>query len=331
MLAKRLAVLACLAAPIIDAVLTAAGADQEDYRTVQSGGDSRQLTVPSLRQEEDSREKEYDDDNYNYDNENIMIDHSYDDEDALIVKNREELKRTHLEATGRDLSDDDIDGAIRSAHERGFQIVAPGQNVTWEEGGSRKLLAQKKNYVFVSGLSPGWDENYGRNEFYCAAVKKINWKTMRPKKGERLVLSDCFKTNDAQILFNYQTLGRLMAVKILDIIGQKDWCLETRNNSTSKLYINRCELSNVLQQFSFDDTQKTWGLEVIKNEIPGKCFTAKPPKAGKNGGGRIQLQNCTDTGRTREAQVFRPCEIRSGCTFDGTTNFLNCDLEARCS
>ena len=326
MSAKRLVVLACLVAPILDAVLTAANADREDNRAVPKGADTRRgySGRSSMRREEGRREEEYDDDDYNY-----------HDEDTLIAKNRKELKRMYLEATGRELMDDDIDGAIRSAHERGLQIVATGWDAVWEEEGrllegggqaySRKLLATNKDYVFVSGLSPGWDENYGRNEFYCAAVKKIKWRTMRPKRGERIVLSDCSDTSEASTSFRYNA-GKDIKAKKIDTVAH-NWCLETRNNSTSKLYINHCDIFNPLQLFAFDDAKKTWGLE---NGEPNKCFTAEPPKSRRKGKGSIKLQNCTEEGRTREAQVFRPCETKTGCTFDAVTNFLVCDLEARC-
>ena len=57
----------------------------------------------------------------------------------------------------------------------------------------RRRIASKTKGVLVTGLSPGWDWNSGRNKFYCVGIDDLG-KDRLPKRRKRLVTKDCAKT-----------------------------------------------------------------------------------------------------------------------------------------
>ena len=67
----------------------------------------------------------------------------------------------------------------------------------------------------VSSIS--WCDNPRRNKLYCTYVKKIQWKMIHPKRGQKLTLSNCCGSSEENIHFKYMTSLDLLDANIDDI------------------------------------------------------------------------------------------------------------------
>ena len=283
---------------------------------------------------------------YNYNGGNVLrprhLSGPESDEETNI--DREELKERYLREAGRELTDVEIDTAVEEARRRAHpKRFGPGREprLTNETDGTlisrsleerrRKLVVSKnRDYVLVSGASPGWYENPGRNEFYCASVKKIERRTLRPKRGQKLTLSDCYDTPEPNIHFEYKASLELVAVKIDGFAHI--WCLGVKNvNSDSKIQIDHCDTMDDKQLWDLYENDNTWQPNILVTSPQKKCVTAHPIKSASRGGGKLKLKDCSVDPPVRSAQVFYACESVTNCDFDEALGFLECILEERCT
>ena len=268
------------------------------------------------------------------------------EEEQEITSNHAEWKRRHLEVTGNELTDEDIDEAIRSAKERGPQRFGEGYQVyltknitgleefyrpTIEEeveimGRRRTAVAAKSKGVLVSGLSPGWEWNSGRNEFYCVGINDLG-KDKLPKSRARLEMKDCYKTRYELISLEY-TVHREIVFNDLDQTSW-NWCAGAKNARKSGINVDICDFEDEFQVWDLLTNDNTWRPDVEGNN----CVEAKPSKSAAGGGGRLKIRQCTNKDKNRQAQVFLWCKQISKCVFDKDTGFMKdtCYLEDDCT
>ena len=266
---------------------------------------------------------------------------NHEKERESVAYNREEIKHLHFEATGKELTEEDIDAAIKEARN-----IGPGR---WEEGYKRnyvqnitdmpenhihidkqgrrfmQLVPKSDNAILVSGLSPGWPHNSGRSKFYCVTIDDIQEDGL-PKKKEKLVLKDCKDVFDEQTSVQYSSSSRELKFALDGLYWE--WCVGASNRK-SKMYVDICDEKNPLQVWDLFKTDNTWRPDVDTS----RCVTATPPKAGRRGGGKLKLTKCSQEDKKREAQVFIYCIERKQCTFIPATDKLKltCKFEDDCT
>ena len=268
-------------------------------------------------------------------------------ESEVIANNRRELRRIHEETTGGELTERDIDEAISEAHSR----VLNG--VDNDGGDAQKRLFDRENFRFVkdvndvheisapyfdregrqwhrslaasadlviSGNSPGWDHNFGRNEFYCVAIKEIGY-DYQPQEGTGLVLRECYRTRQEMIALTYAS--KEFVFNGVDGVYW-DWCATAANPKKSKLFVAHCDVTNPLQLWNLfnTDSSGTWRPDIDAS----RCVSA-----GKKNE-KLKLKKCSDKDKKREAQTWVYCRQVTACAFDSDTNLIkvDCKLENVC-
>jgi len=261
-------------------------------------------------------------------------------ESELVTNSRRKLRRLHLEATGKELTEENIDAAIDKArteatgrweeeYERtfvqNFTNIGEHQVHTSKKGRRWTQVVASKDGILISGLSPGWPHNTGRNEFYCVGIDDIGHNNL-PDQKTKLVLLDCRKTFKEQIGLTYK--DKEIIFNELDGVFW-DWCATASNARKSKIFVNQCDFVDPFQVWSLLTDDNTWRPDVDKT----KCVSAKPPSAGRSGGGRLKLATCSKNEKKREAQVFIYCEQKTKCEFDTVTDKikLDCKIQDECT
>lgn len=264
--------------------------------------------------------------------------------DEEAARNRADLKRRYFEFHGKELTEEMLENAIAEARERGpkrfeegyemrLTRALPGLEEHVQEHAVHPRTGRKLQVIgngagiIVSALSPGFRWNYGRNEFYCAGFDEIAPKFL-PKVGTKLTMLDCYNTPIEQINVDYTVDGELLFDFIDGVYW--DWCASTKNVRKGRLTCDKCDITDPLQQWNIlSDTASdgTWR----PRDDDFRCVTGKPPKSGKNGGGRLKLTSCTTKKKSRQAQTFVYCRDSSNCDIDDASGYIDCIIQDQCS
>lgn len=260
-----------------------------------------------------------------------------------IEYNRADLKRRYFEFHGVELTDEMLDKAVADAREKGpkrfeegykmrLKAKLPGLEEHQEEHSvhretGRRLQTVTRGFgIIVSALSPGWQWNYGRNEFYCAGFDEIK-PPFLPKEGTKITMLDCYNTRYEQISIQYTNDDELIFPDIDGVYW--DWCSATNNARKGKLRCERCDITDPLQQWTLldaDSSDGTWR----PREDDFRCVTGRPPKSGRDGGGRLKLRACSTKKKTRQAQTFVFCRDTGNCDINDDSGFIDCIIEDEC-
>mmetsp|Transcript_42481 Transcript_42481/g.128915 ORF Transcript_42481/g.128915 Transcript_42481/m.128915 type:complete len:416 (-) Transcript_42481:271-1518(-) len=285
-----------------------------------------------------------------------MLERRAEKEHAEVLKNRADLKREYYEKIGKELTDAMIDVALDEAweerpkwFENGHKLHLVSKIPGLEEHytpPSRKLRSKRMLQVnevtqgdkgmLVSALSPGWDWNYGMNEFLCVGFDQIK-PSFLPKPRQKVKMVDCQLTPALQTGMKYTSNN--------DIVWQNtdkifwDWCVETNKVRNGMIRVDTCKLDNPLQQWLLVHVKGqsgkvgdgTWRSLVDENY----CVTGKPSKAGRQGGGRLKMSKCTSRGKRRMAQTWIWCkDINSKCEIevdkDNDSGYIDCSIKTEC-
>eukprot|EP00568_Trieres_chinensis_P013038 CAMPEP_0183299910 /NCGR_PEP_ID=MMETSP0160_2-20130417/6496_1 /TAXON_ID=2839 ORGANISM="Odontella Sinensis, Strain Grunow 1884" /NCGR_SAMPLE_ID=MMETSP0160_2 /ASSEMBLY_ACC=CAM_ASM_000250 /LENGTH=306 /DNA_ID=CAMNT_0025462235 /DNA_START=147 /DNA_END=1067 /DNA_ORIENTATION=+ len=248
----------------------------------------------------------------------------------MVVANRLEVKRSHFEKTGVELTDEDIDEAIereRERHER--EGIVPRkvftENVTGFEHlyepdflTSRKLQTiGGSQFSLVSARSPGWSWNRGRNEFYCMGISDVNSDQL-PDENTPLTLHNCLTTPKELISMRYVGTDYITFDQLDTTFF--DWCISAitkkknngyyggyypirglggNNNNKKKKKKKKNggrKSKRVVVQSCSDDPYQAWWLRRDDStfrlqEDVNLCVTASR-NAGQQGGGKLTLERC---------------------------------------
>jgi len=280
-----------------------------------------------------------------------------EEEHAEVLKNRANLKREYYEKIGEELTDAMMDAALDKAWDERpkwfedghkFHLVSkiPGLEEHYTPP-SRKLRSKRMLQVnevtqgdkgmLVSALSPGWDWNYGMNEFLCVGFDQIK-PSFLPKPGQRLKMIDCKLAPALQSGLKYTSSNELKWQNADKIFW--DWCIETNKVRNGVLKVDTCKSENPLQQWllvhvkgqSSKVGDGTWRPLVDET----RCVTGYPSKAGQQGGGRIKLSSCTTQGKNRMAQTWIWCkDVTNKCEIEvdpgNDSGYIDCSIKTECA
>mmetsp|Transcript_21119 Transcript_21119/g.42572 ORF Transcript_21119/g.42572 Transcript_21119/m.42572 type:complete len:314 (-) Transcript_21119:150-1091(-) len=259
--------------------------------------------------------------------------------------NRALLKEEYYHRTrGGTLTDEDIDAALANATVNVvFTRPIPGYEDYYQEykeaeasfaarGGRRRLQVGVVNpsHILISLYSPGWLHNFGRNEYYCIGIDKINTKTKMPWKRNKLTMLPCEQPSILeQIGLIYDTRFTTIEFAIQSSDIWWPWLITVNNPRSGKLFAAKEDLEDPLQLWDILAADRTIRpVTQARSDVP-TCVQAKPPRSAKQGGGQLKLAKCAADGRKRQAQTFHLCSLNSRCDFD-EFGFLECDITAQC-
>eukprot|EP00566_Odontella_aurita_P021065 CAMPEP_0113597446 /NCGR_PEP_ID=MMETSP0015_2-20120614/41006_1 /TAXON_ID=2838 /ORGANISM="Odontella" /LENGTH=371 /DNA_ID=CAMNT_0000505293 /DNA_START=79 /DNA_END=1195 /DNA_ORIENTATION=+ /assembly_acc=CAM_ASM_000160 len=289
------------------------------------------------------------------------------DDDALIERDTRLLKEEYYNATGQELTDQDITNALSKALHEKLAVIFKTGNFTafardaktdnessekdrrrMQEQGYRRvqsLISRNRAYFYISGDSPGYEWNYGRNEFYCLAIKKFRRgknSEVKLKRNEPLTLKNCKDTRIEEMVTSYQNDYKVTMNQMRNPFSS--WCLTVKKVEIGQqLRVDHCNsdtATNGNQKWSIFKGFPREGGQVMKPKTATDlCVTLKPPKSGKRGGGKATLQKCaTQSEKDRNSQAMISCEATTSnsatnrCKYIQLTpnapkmDYLECDI-----
>lgn len=217
------------------------------------------------------------------------------------ARNWKKFKREYFKGaneTETELTDADVDRLINEAiakaqansprfGEEGFQwtLMRPikGLEEYYDPNERERVLSHTltttANVHLVSGQSPGWSWNFGRNEYYCVSVDIYGWQYY-PTVGSDLKLLECTNVYPRQYAFRYSRDDEMRFYGFDDPFW--DWCAETSEPGNGTVRINKCNTTDERQQFSIlgGNADNSWRPK-INDAIA--CITANPPESGARG------------------------------------------------
>ena len=262
-------------------------------------------------------------------------------DDYEVDTNMANLKRQYFDFHGKELTDEMIEAALEKAHaDAGGKAFGPDRkihmygsvddfdrestpdNVVWmDEVDSedhpdyqhrhllthrRTQVVRRQNMYIVAGNSPGWQNNRGRNEFFCVSLYSLDKQNYLPEMGEMVTLRNCYTTPGKAIALRY---ANDFSIRTLNDNIYYTWCVRVKKpNKNQEARIDTC---------NFFDPNEVWNLFVAdRTWRPGEnadldlCMTSQN---NPSDGGKLQLEICDEqynfpnpNDRRRQRQLALP-------------------------
>lgn len=243
-------------------------------------------------------------------------------DDYEVEDNLADLKRQYFEFHGKELTDEMIEAALEKAHaDAGGKAFGPDRkihmygsvdefdrestpdNVVWmDEVDSedhpdyqhrhllthrRTQVVRRQNMYIVAGNSPGWQNNRGRNEFFCVSLYSLDKQNYLPQMGEMVTLRNCYTTPGKAIALRY---ANDFTIRTLNDNIYYTWCIRVKKpKKNQEARIDTC---------NFFDPNEVWNLFVAdRTWRPGEnadldlCMTSQN---NPSDGGKLQLEMCDE-------------------------------------
>lgn len=311
--------------------------------------------------------------------------HNDIDIDEILEDNMRLLREDFYRVAGRELTDQEMADAMSKAMQeqlpglfrdgklsrsRGLKngiLGSEDERRRMREQGIRQVqqVPSGGTYIMVTGQSPGWSYNYGRNEFYCLAMvwERMGMQRLPPRKSP-FTIKDCLERRAEEIVMAYTSQGDLILDELSDVFW--NWCVSSpgpniTENATA-LMVDHCDVTNPLQTWTLLSGDNT----MRPNADPLLCVTANPPISGKVGGVRRRLgkkkrkkrrrrrhwkqsqnyfnaattaaaepifRQCSTDEDERPQQIFVACRLTGSCRvvdLGGSSTYVECDISAAC-
>lgn len=260
-------------------------------------------------------------------------------DDYEVDTNMANLKRQYFDFHGKELTDEMIEAALDKAHaDAGGKAFGPDRkihmygsvddfdrestpdNVVWmDEVHSedhpdyqhRHLLTHRRTQVvrrqdmyIVAGNSPGWQNNRGRNEFFCVSLYSLDKQNYLPEMGEMVTLRNCYTTPGKAIALRY---ANDFSIRTLNDNIYYTWCIRVKKpNKNQEARIDTCNFFDPNEVWNLFVNDRTW--RPGENADLDLCMTSQN---NPSDGGKLQLEMCDEqynfpNDRRRQRQLALP-------------------------
>jgi len=243
-------------------------------------------------------------------------------DDYEVETNLADLKRQYFEFHGKVLTDDMIEAALKKAHaDAGGKAFGPDrkihmygsvddfdrestpENVVWmDEVDSedhpdyqhRRLLTHRRtqvvrrqNMYIVAGNSPGWQNNRGRNDFFCVSLYSLDKQNYLPQMGEMVTLRNCYTTPGKAIALRY---ADDFTIRTLNDNIYYTWCIRVKKpKKNQEARIDTCNFFDPNEVWNLFVADRTW--RPAENADLDLCMTSQN---NPSDGGKLQLEMCDE-------------------------------------
>jgi len=241
-------------------------------------------------------------------------------DDYEVDTNLADLKRQYFDFHGTELTDGMIEAALEKSHgDAGGKAFGPDrkihmygsvdefdrestpQNVVWmDEVDSedhpdyqhrhllthrRTQVIRRQNMYIVAGNSPGWQNNRGRNEFFCVSLYSLDKQNYLPQQGEMVTLRNCYTTPGKAIALRY---ANDFTIRTLNDNIYYTWCVGVKKpNKNQEARIDTCNFFDPNEVWNLFVSDRTW--RPGENADLDLCMTSQN---NPSDGGKLQLERC---------------------------------------
>lgn len=244
---------------------------------------------------------------------------------------REAIERAHAEAGTRGEADFPtnrhlfVQGVPES--ERRRHLAEHADREAYKESRRMQTIRKADGFI-VSGASPGFSWNAGRNTFYCAAVPHVDRNQRNTRRRQKMTLKNCYTSPADEIITKY-TDDQELWMKRIDTV-YFDWCLESKKIRRNKaIQLNYCDVYDETQVFELLGNDDSWRPTADTT----LCVTCQNHNCA-SGGGKLRYKSCSSdlsgNNKYRGGQAFIFCFLGTSCAVDNEFNRIDCRIEERC-